>query len=470
MLTRRTARPVLVVLIVVLAVSGGWFAFGRLWPSRPDILLVVWGASRPDRTSAYRPGADTTPWLRSFAADATLFREAFTPCPWPAPARASLFTGLLPMRHGLLQGARDGIVPGVPRLAETLGEAGYETVAFVAGGSGSSGSGLDAGFERMVPLFGDEGGGARAGDVLDAVEDWLRERRNAPNGSRRPLFVFVHFTDLLLPRRPMPQDLAAAAGGPEVPDAVRGALAVDEQSAVGHSLGIERVDDATLDAMGPVYDASLRSVDRSTGRLVEMLRAEAIGRNALIAIVGDHGELLGEHGQLGHEMSVHDEVLRIPLVLRWPGRFDGGRVETAQVRLQDLHPTLLEAARAPMPPGAGIDALSLLETPLRPRLLHASFHRPTEFLHEARIAFPEAREEAFARFRVSIHAVQEPASARGPLKYEVHERQDGDAPPVIEFERFHDLGADPDEREDLVERGRKGDLADAARLRRMIIR
>ena len=458
--------------LALLAGTGAWFALGGARAARPDILLVVWSGGRADRLSAYGYAKDTTPWLRSFASEAVLFREAFTPCPWTAPARATLFTGLLPLQHGLRQGAGDRLAPGIPLLAETLRDAGYETVGFSADDLVGPGSGLQAGFDRMVPLSVDDSGGGRADRVLESVEAWLRERRNAPNGARKPLFLFVNFMDMHLPRRPPPEDLAAMAGTPAIAPPLERALRVDPLDAVGHLLGVKKVDDEAVAAMGTVYDASARFLDRSTGRLVDLLRKDALRADAVIAVVSDHGDHLGEHGHLGHEMSLFEDALRIPMVIRWPGKFEGGRVETAQVRLQDLYPTLLEAARVPVPAKTGMDAIPLTESPLRPRLLRATFHRPTAFLAEAKVAFPGAPAEAFRPFLVSIFGIREPAApgARGPLKFMLYAHREGDAPPVTQRELLYDLGGDPDEREDLVERGRKGDLEDAARLRAMIIR
>ena len=145
---------------------------------------------RADRLSAYGYGRPTTPWLEDFASDGTLFRNAFTPSPWTPPAHASLFTGLLPKNHGLLHGRGDRVVRGVPLLAETLRDAGYETVGFMGNAFLSSVTGLDAGFERLVPLHDDVRGLGTVERTVEAVRTWLVERRNDPErGPRRPLEV-----------------------------------------------------------------------------------------------------------------------------------------------------------------------------------------------------------------------------------------------------------------------------------------
>jgi len=455
-------------LLAVLAAAGAWVALRPGAPTRRDIVLVVWDAGRADRLSAYGYAKDTTPWLRSFAQGAVTFRRAFTPHPWSPAAHGALLSGMRARRHGLRQGVGDRVAEEVPLLAETLRDAGYETVGFVANGFLSSETGLDAGFERLVPLHLEGPESARADRVIAEVDAWLLERRNAPPADRRPLFVLVNFMDLHLPRRPPAEDLAAIAGAAGPSPALERALEVDERDALAHVLGIEAIDPETVAAMGTVYDAAARHLDRRTGELLDRLEAGAIGEDAVVAVVADHGEHLGEHGFLGHEMSLYDPVLHVPMVLRWPGRFDDGREEEAQVRLQDLHPTLLEAAGLPVPPDIATDAAPLTETPIRPRLLRAAFHRPTAYLDEARVVFAGAPPEAFDRYQVSLHGVRESEGARGPFKFLIHVRKSGDGPATTECEEFYDLGADPDEREDLVERGRESDLEEGLRLWELI--
>jgi arylsulfatase A-like enzyme len=468
-MTTPRARVAFVVLLLALLGGGGWFALRPERARRPDIVLVVWDTCRADRLSAYGYPKDTSPWLKSFAADAVLFREAYTPSPWTPPAHGSLFTGLIPRNHGLLQGLGDRIAPGIPTLAETLRKAGYETVCFTANGFISGVTGLDAGFDRVVPMY-EAARVARANTVVDAVDAWLRERRDARRGVRKPLFLFVNFMDLHLPRTP-PPELALAMAGLAGPTPELGhALMLDPAEAVAHVIGVNRIDEGTLRALGPVYDASAKFLDECTGRLAASLEADGILPDAFFAVVGDHGEHLGEHGKVSHEMSLYDPVLRIPMVVRWPGRLDGGRQESAQVRLQDLHPTILEAAGVPVPPGTGKDALPLTASPLQSRLLNASFHRPTAFLPGARKSFEGANPAVFEKFLVSIHGVQEPADSPRPRKFLLYARRDGEAPPVTLKEELFDRAVDPGDSSDLLQDTAPEEAADVERLRGRIIR
>jgi arylsulfatase A-like enzyme len=439
-------------------------ALGTGTDTRPNIVLVVWDTTRADRLSAYGYGRPTTPWLEDFASDGTLFRNAFTPSPWTPPAHASLFTGLHPKNHGLLQGKGDRVARGIPLLAETLRDAGYETVGFTSNAFISSVTGLGSGMERLVPLHDEVRGIGTVERTLEAVRTWLVERRNAPAGARRPLFLFVNLMDAHLPWRPEREDLAAVLGEAAHSPAVSRALQLGQKQALAHLLGIEPLDPEALEGAGMVYDAALRKLDRGTSRLMGLLREDRLLEGAFTAIVADHGEHLGEHGRMSHQLSLYDEVLRIPLVIRWPGHFEGGRQEAAQVRLQDLHPTILEAAGIAPPAGTARDARTLTESPLRARALLAAFYRPVVYLADARASFAGAPEEAFLPFQMTILGHQDPVGTPGARKLLHYVRSRGGETAVLEEESLFDLASDPGETRNLLQDGPAEERAAAERL------
>ena len=435
-------------------------------PDRPNIVLLVWDTCRADRLSAYGYSKPTTPWLEEFARDAVLYREAFSPSPWTPPAHASLFTGLLPENHHLRNGGEDRVRRGVPLLAETLRASGYETIGFSCNAFVSPSTGLSEGFERMTPLYGGDRGAGTAVRVEEGIAAWLRARRAAPPAGReRPLFLFVNFMDCHLPRRPPAEDIAAVTGSPHVDAAVSRAVSIDQLQANAHLYGIRAIDPDTLAGMSVVYDAAAHYLDRMTGRVVGMLDDEGLLEDAMVVITSDHGEHLGEHGLLSHQLSLYDPVQRIPLVARWPGRLEGGRIERAQVRLQDLHPTLLEAAGVRPPPGTALDAVSLLEEPLRARLHRAQFFRPLPFLAEAMRQFEGAPASAFDRFQVTIRSAQEPSLAPGARKLLRYLRRTVAGDETVAREELFDLAADPREERNLLLDPSPEDRAAAERLR-----
>jgi arylsulfatase A-like enzyme len=435
-------------------------------PSRPSIVLVVWDTCRGDRVSVNGYAHPTTPRLAEMAARGTTFRRCYTPSPWTPPAHASLFTGLLPRTHGLLQGMGDRVRPGIPLLAETLRGAGYETVCVVANPVLSDVTGLDGGFEFDFHCFQSE-----RGEFSDALRDQVKrwgDRRRSTRGDRRPVFLFVNLMDTHLPYVFDAAAVAAVRGEAAVEGARRAAAAVGDMDGKAHMLGQRRIPEETIRGLDAAYDGAIRRDDRNTGEILDYLRAEGLLEGAFTAVCSDHGENLGEHGELYHVLSVYEPVLHVPLVVSWPGRFEGGRVVDEEVRLQDLYPTILEAAGVPVPAPCGRDAVSLTASPLLPRTLVADFGPIPLALPAAREALPDAPPSVFDRFLWTYRAVREPASVPGARKLVAITRtgEGGDPAPVRE--ELYDLAADPGETRNLLAPGGPADArAAAARLRAM---
>ena len=426
---------------------------------RPDILLVVWDTCRADRVSAQGYALPTTPRLAALAREGVIFRRCITPSPWTPPAHGSLFTGLLPLHHGLRESPGDRVHPDLPLLAATLRSAGYETVAVPANPLLSA-TGLLEGFETVFPVGkGDVKG--RSPEVVARVEEWIRGL-GARSTARKPFFLFVNLMDAHLPLDPEPEDLVAvhgAAGAAKVP---AGGPAVDEVGALAHLTGIRRVSDDDLRVLSLAYDGAVHRADRATGKILDLLKGASLLDETVVAVVGDHGESLGEHGDLDHRVSVHDPVLRVPLVLRWRGRFEGGRAEDAQVRVQDLYPTLLEAAGVKVPPGCGRDALSLRETPLRPRDAVTQILWAPSCIPLLRERFPAAPGGAFDRFYLSRTAIREGSTGPGARKLVVTRRLLPDGTSRLEREDLFDTASDPGEDRSLLGPGAKPEDREAA--------
>ena len=149
---------------------------------------------------------------------------------------------------------------------------------------------------------------------------------------------------------------------------------------------------------------------------------------------------------------VGEPVLHVPLVVRWPGRMPGGRREDAQVRIQDLYPTILAAAGVAVPEACGRDAERLDGAAIAPRLLLAEYGPPLTYEPEARASMPKAPESAFKRFRDELLAVREP-DGPGARKYVRVTRHDPGAAPRLLREALFDLAADPGETKNLLEVG-----------------
>lgn len=290
----------------------------------PDVLLVTIDTLRPDHLSAYGYARRTSPNLDRLAADGALFEVAYAPVPATTPSHATLLTALYPFTHGVL---RNGVAlrADVPTLPALLGDAGYLTAAFVSSFPVSSEFGLARGFAHFDERFdgvdlhpparrGANGEGspfARLGEhTIDATLAWLAA---APEAS--PRFVWVHLFDPHAPyRAPAPYNAAFRSD---------------------HSGRASRRIDA--------YDGEILYADAQLGRLVDSMRAAGRERRLLTIVTADHGEAFNEHGWLGHNHSVFEEEVRIPLVVNWPGVIAPGQRLAETVHLVDIVPTILSA-------------------------------------------------------------------------------------------------------------------------------
>jgi arylsulfatase A-like enzyme len=431
-------------------------------------VLVVWDTCRADRLSASGYARPTTPFLGARLREGVLFRNCYSPSCWTPPAHASLFTGLLPRHHGLREERSDRVRPDIETLPATLRARGYETVAFVSNPFLSPATGLTGGFETVASCYEERAEGkGDGGRILADLDAWLAARR--ARRSEKPLFLFVNLMETHLPYSAAPADLAAVVP-PEARWAARDAAAsVNQLGAFAHMFGQAPLAAETILSLGDAYDGAVRTVDRITEEILRSLEREGLLEGALVAVAGDHGENLGERGELDHVMSPREGVLRVPLFVRWPGRVEAGRVEEAQVRLQDLYPVFLEAAGVRAPGICGRDAVTLLQTPLRPRVAVAEFGPMVDTVYGVPGARTAAPAELVRRSRLSFLSVREPAGpgARKVIAWVRHPEKGTPIPAGLEM---YDASADPREEEDLLageeggaEMGRAIRLLDLAR-------
>jgi choline-sulfatase len=313
---RRAAAPALLALALLCACAGR---------PVPNVLLVVVDTLRADHTSAYGYERDTTPRLSALAEQGVRFENAYAPVGLTAPSHASLFTSLHPLTHGVV---RNGLALGDEHvtLAEYLAVRGYQTAAVVSSFVLDHEFGLGQGFafyddhfdpaEATVELAEWEGYAVaegfdrRADHTTRRAVAWLRERREADS----PFFLFVHYFDPHAPYAPPAS--AAALFEPQ-----------------GEGLAAAEV---------AAYDAEIAFTDAAIGRLLDALDELGLAAHTLVVVTADHGEGLMQRGYMLHGLSVHEEELRVPLLLRWPGQLPAGRHIAEPVSVLDLEPTLAE--------------------------------------------------------------------------------------------------------------------------------
>jgi arylsulfatase len=337
---------------------------------RPNVLLVTLDTVRADRFGCYGGGIDTR-HVDRLAREGVRFAQAYGVAPVTGPSHASMLLGAGPWDHGVLL---NGVpLPAArPSLAELLAARGWRTGAFVSAYVLDGSLGFRRGFEvyddsfawlpgseRLVGgrLLGalrrrtgaEEALERRGGDTVDAALRWL-DRQHAP------WFVWVHLFDPHGPYTPPPPwDTRYASGDPTDP-------ANPSMRQVGELPAYMRESLAGITDVGWVraqYDGEISYADSQLGRLLGALDTRGEAGRTLVAVMGDHGESLGEHGAwFTHGDDVAKESVHVPFVLRGPGVPVGGVID-APVEGSDLAPTLLARLGVPIPAGmTGRDVLS----------------------------------------------------------------------------------------------------------------
>ncbi len=300
-----TRAPAALLLLLSLACSPG--------PKPRSVVLVTLDTTRVDVLGVYG-GRGATPHLDAFARTAVRFEQAFTTAPYTGPSHASLLTGQNPPGHGLQDYLEQALPDAATTLAEILRDRGYQTAAFVSTYVLDPRFGLDQGFDVYdSPERSGEGGPHwRPGpDTVARALAWLQGRDTA-----QPFLLWVHLYD---------------AHSPSMPP----------KGSVSREM---------IQARRERYYEQASILDQETNRVLSALATLQEGDEILIAIASDHGEMLGEYGRkLGaHSSALVDTTIRIPLLLRIPGRFAPG-VQKQPVSLIDVLPTLLEALEIPVP-------------------------------------------------------------------------------------------------------------------------
>jgi arylsulfatase A-like enzyme len=300
----------------------------------PLVVLYLVDTLRADHTSPYGYTRDTTPELAHLAADGVTFEAAISAASWTKPAVGSILTSQPPPRHGAVQ-LRDALDPAVATLPEMLQAKGLATGAAIANAViYSAGTGFEKGFDVYQGLH---GAGDRpsdvvpAGPVVDAALQWLDDRAG------RPAFLYVHTMDPHVPYSPPPPFDRRYAPTPDPPE---------------HKAADPRFDyrePADRERLTAQYDGEIAYGDQELGRFLRELRGRGLYDDALIVFVADHGEELLDHGQWLHGRTVYDEVVKVPLVVKFPGGRHAGTRVKQQVETLDILPTVLSELGLPVP-------------------------------------------------------------------------------------------------------------------------
>ena len=331
---RSTSEPGFVLLLLSLLLGCGGCSKPRA--SGPDVILILIDTLRQDALGCYGHPDDPTPAIDAFAKEGTRFDQAISASGWTLPSAASILTGTWPSIHHA-RGKKSRLTPISPDVvmgSELLQRAGYRTLAVTNAAFLSPVLGLDRGFDEFDHRHAYNREIRRADQsVLDALA--LLDR-----AGDQPVFLLLHLFDPHLDYDPPEEFAFRFSEGRTTPPPPLSMKACLDLCGEGDQLDREAV--AYVRAL---YQAEVAFVDTQVGRFLEELKRRGRYEDALILLTADHGEEFFDHQSFEHGHSLYEELVRVPLVIKWPGAGRPARsVVEAALPTLDLMPTIFEAA------------------------------------------------------------------------------------------------------------------------------
>ncbi|MEM6794578.1 MAG: sulfatase [Acidobacteriota bacterium] len=334
---------------------------------RPNVILYLVDTLRADRLGCYGNPEPVSPAIDAFARQSILFERTTAQSSWTRASMASIFTGLSAGRHGV-ETRLDALPNEAITLAEMLSASGYATAGVLTNGNAGRSFGFAQGFDSFT-LLGEEQRGVPAG--VEAVHRAAEGLLEGPLAAEdKPFFLYLHTME---PHAPyvIPEPLPGALEKQALPDEVVAQLAERGVSTEGPKNfasvawiqalfhGLLEANEETGRELGLAYNAAILHNDRYFGRLIRDLERRGLLEETVVVFLSDHGEELFDHGSWSHGLTLYEEQLLVPFIVRFPG--DGaprGLRSRQRARQVDLLPTLLDYLSLPAPPG--LDGSSLL--------------------------------------------------------------------------------------------------------------
>ena len=402
----------------------------RIASGPTNVLLVVIDTLRVDAVQESGAQDSQTPTLAALIHEGTFFTQARSTSAWTVPAHASIFTGLFPSRHNTHNEGR-ALPSEAITLAELLSPT-HQTAAFCENPHITRGKQFDQGFEvfrNTWPKRGPEGWRRKMTDRL--VLEWLESR-----DEDRPFFLFINYMDPHLPYRPprsFERSFLRDVEGGELADRMR---TFDDNAARRVIAGRQELDEAELSTLRRLYAAEVAFADTRLGTVIATLRSRSWLDETLVVIVGDHGENIGDHELMEHQLCLYETLLRVPMILRLPGQVPADTRRLDPVQLVDLFPTVLDLAGVEQANRPAHEGRSLVRGSFEDeRLVIAEYMLP---VNQQRIYAREMPDFDFNPFMRRLQSIQ-----KGPQKLILAHGE-----PL----ELYDLEKDPSEHDNRIDR------------------
>ena len=343
-----------------------------------NIIWIVMDTVLKGRTSLYGYHRNTTPNLVKFSKDGVIFSNPVSTAPWTMPSHASMFTGMYPSKHGTHHSTEKFFTSGLAdentTIAEVLRGVGYKTGAIVANDAIGRNKGYEQGFDVYfdgVSAFKRFLGGHLLNRMFPKISfiRYLKMNRYllspqisetalqwVNNNKDNRFFLFINYMDV-------------HAGYSYLPDGYEGKYGfnwddmeigdkVDWKSIVNHQKNIsEKEHQIFID----LTDCKLTYLDNSIGKLFEDLKKMKLYDDSFIIVTSDHGTLWGEHNSFGHLADLYNELLYVPLVIKYPKTYGKTGVNDTWVQTLDIMPEILYSLGIPIPEEVQGQPIDLLD-------------------------------------------------------------------------------------------------------------
>lgn len=329
---------------------------------KPNIILISIDTLRADHLSCYGYHKRTTPNIDRLSEEAVICRNNLSTGVWTPPGHASMLTGLYVSEHGVFDTRK--LNDYIPTIASELKAQGYQTAGFVNNSQVGALVGLDKGhdifeevwkgiearniieravkgtFRRIRRKVGYEDMGAKRTNTL--FRNWIETSLD----KARPFYCFLHYIE---PHNPL--DPPRGVGRDFVEPSL-GGLRLEMIKKIAQNPLICYVEDIVpneneIRYLKSLYDGEVAYTDQRVGEIIETLQRNGLYEDTMIIITADHGEHFGEHGFWSHVASLYREVVRIPLIIKFPGEYRCTAEVQSITQLVDIFPTVLEVTENP---------------------------------------------------------------------------------------------------------------------------
>lgn len=359
--------------------EAGWGEAEIMVPELPEPPEIADRGSRPknivyilidtQRADALEPfGEDgslaQTPTFDALAKDSIVFTRAFNQENWTKPSVATILSGLYPVTHDT-SGEEETVPDAVEMIAERLEDNGMKTGAFIANGYISRDFGFNQGWDDYTNFL-REGKNGQAKNVYRNATQWVEENHD------KPFFLYVQTIDPHVPWN-IPDEYKELYYDGKYTGRIGPTMGGAEQKELS---GNPKMTEDDYKWVQTLYKGEVSYQDKQMSRLIDKLDELGVLDDTLVIVSNDHGEELNDHGEMGHRHTLYNELLRAPLLMRYPDRLPPGHQYDDIVEMVDVAPTIVDLMGfEPSEVHEGISLLPLIEghTLQRPRYTIAEY-------------------------------------------------------------------------------------------------